>query len=156
MDEDTGDRDLGDDGSAGDGGPLGVDALLGALGAALRSGSWQGGWPPPGWSASWSAAAREVPPELADHLLAATAQLLGAVRGFVEVAERVVDDQRARRHAPDAGAGDAGAGAEPDDPVAAEPVAAGDPDEDPAAAEPPTPRTPTRSRRVRRIPLDET
>jgi hypothetical protein len=137
----------GRDGATDDGG-LGFDALLGALGGALRSGSWPPGWTGAGWSNAWSAAAREVPPDLADHLLAATSQLLGAVRGFVEVAERVVDEQRARLR---------------DDPVSAPPDAPGAPDasgspgapserdETGSTSEAPAPP----SRRVRRIVLDD-
>jgi hypothetical protein len=118
-------------GGAADGTGLpGLDALLGALGGALRSGSVPPGWTTGGWSNAWSAAARDVPPELADHVLAATSQLLGAVKGFVEVAERVVDEQRARRR-------DAPTHEVADD---------GDPPPEP----PPAPK-----RRVRRIPLDD-
>jgi hypothetical protein len=142
-----------DDAADGGSGP-GFDALLGALGHALRSGSWPSGRTGATWSGAWAAAARDVPPDLADHLLSATAQLLGAVRGFVDVAERVVDEQRARLRddhleptAPDDGPD--GNGPVDDRPVEDGPVGSdGEPPEDASAARP-------RSRRVRRIALDD-
>ena len=151
------DGSQGDDAPDGSGGP-GFDALLGALGGAIRAGSWPPGWTGPGWSSAWTAAARDVSPDLADHLLAATAQLLGAVRGFVEVAERVVDEQRTRLRddhpeaEPPSDAADAAADA-------ADVADADGPGDAGAAGRDATPgrdgAASPRSRRVRRIALDD-